>query len=338
MKLILFSTGGTIASVPSENGLRPGLTGSRLLQLCPDLMGFDHEIDVVDLMSKDSTDIQPGDWLLMAEQVRARAAEYDAVILLHGTDTLAWTVAALSYLLHDVRLPVVVTGSMLPPEASGSDAADNLFAAIQFAMQLAMYRRRGVSIAFDSTLIHGIRAAKVDTHHRHAFVSVDYPLLGEMKDKGTHKIAWLSSQTPKFSTEAAPWGLSPSLEQNIALLPLFPGMGARQLDAVIGARPRAVVLEGFGMGGVPEGELLNAIRRGVSAGVPIVMRTQVLFGGTDLGAYEVGRRAEDLGVLSARDMTREALMVKLMLLLPLCPDRKSLERLLSANLCDDVLQ
>ncbi|MCR4818236.1 MAG: asparaginase [Fretibacterium sp.] len=337
MKLILFSTGGTIASVPSEKGLKPGLTGSGLLSLCPDLMGFDHEIDIVDLMSKDSTDIQPGDWLLMAEQVRTHAAEYDAAVLLHGTDTLAWTAAALSYLLHDAGLPVVVTGSMFPPEASGSDASDNLFAAIQFSMQLAMYHRRGVSIAFDGALIHGVRAAKADTRRRHAFVSVDYPLLGEMKDRGTHKIAWLSPQKPEFSQEACPWGSSPALEQNIALVPLFPGMEARLLDTIIEAGPRAVVLEGFGLGGVPEGGVLSAIRRGISSGIPIVMRSQVLFGGTDLGAYEVGRRAEDLGVLSARDMTREALMVKLMLLLPLCPDGGTLGRLLSANLCDDVL-
>ena len=337
MKLILFSTGGTIASVPSENGLRPGRGGSDLLSLCPDLMGFDHEIDVVDLMSKDSTDMQPGDWLLMAESIRARAGEYDAAILLHGTDTLTWTAAALSYLLHDVGLPVVVTGSMLPAGTSGSDAADNIFSAIQFAMQLAMYRRRGVSVAFDGALIHGVRAAKVDTRRKHAFVSVDYPLLGEMKDKGTHRIAWLSPQKPKFSPEAAPWGTTPTLEQNIVLLPIFPGMGARWLDTVIEAGPRAVVLEGFGLGGVPAGGSLSAIQRATNAGIPLIMRTQALFGGTDLGAYEVGRRAEDLGVLSARDMTREALTVKLMLLLPLCSDRTELERLLSAGVCDDVL-
>ncbi|MCR5346372.1 MAG: asparaginase [Fretibacterium sp.] len=337
MKIILFSTGGTIASVPSESGLKPGLTGSGLLQLCPDLMGFDHEIDVVDLMSRDSTDMQPKDWLLMAEQVRAREAEYDAAVLLHGTDTLAWTAAALSYLLHGVGLPVVITGSMLPAGTPGSDAADNLFSAIQFAMQLVMYRRRGVSVAFNGTLIHGVRAAKVDARHKHAFVSVNYPILGEMKDKGTHRIAWLSTQTPKFSLEAAPWGSSPVLENNIALLPIFPGMEVRLLDAVLGAGPRAVVLEGYGLGGVPEGALMNFIRRGISAGIPLVMRSQALFGGTDLGAYEVGRRAEDLGVLSARDMTREALMVKMMLCLPLCSGRDELGKFLSESWCDDVL-
>ncbi|MBR1671423.1 MAG: asparaginase [Fretibacterium sp.] len=339
MKLILFSTGGTIASIPSEEGLRPGLTGDGLLRLCPELMGFDHDIEVVNLMSRDSTDMQPADWLLMAEQIRSRAPTCDAAILLHGTDTLAWTAAALSYLLHDVPLPVVATGSMLPAGDSDSDAPDNLFAAVQFAMQLAMYRRRGVSIAFGGTLIHGVRAAKADTRHRRAFVSVDYPLLGEMKDKGTHQIAWLNAQTPKFS-EGILWGPSPELERRVALVPLFPGMEARLLDAVIETGPRAVVLEGYGLGGVPGGELLHSIRRGISSGIPFIMRAQALFGGVDLDTYEVGHRAVDLGVLSAHDMTREALMVKLMLLLPLCTggDTQQLGRLLSANLCDDVLR
>ena len=123
----------------------------------------------------------------------------DAVILLHGTDTMAWTASALSYLLPDVPIPVVLTGSMLAPEARDSDAADNLYTAVQMSMQLALYRRQGVAVVFDDVLIHGPRAAKADSRRRHAFVSVDYPLLGEMRDRGQYKIPWLSSKRPKLS-------------------------------------------------------------------------------------------------------------------------------------------
>ena len=338
MKFTLFTTGGTIASVPSEDGLKPGLSGEELVGLCPDLMGFEHDVQTVDLMSKDSSNMQPEDWLLMAEQIRAHAPSCDAAILLHGTDTMAWTASALSYLLNDAPVPVVLTGSMLTAGDPDNDVGSNIYSAIQFAMQLAMYKRRGVSVAFDGVLIHGPRSAKADSRRKHAFVSVDYPLLGEMRDKGTHRIAWLGAQTPNLS-HTRPWGPKPIIERNVALVPVFPGMRAAWLDAVVGTKPRAVVLEGYGLGGIPfMGEdLLPPMKRGMDAGIPFIIRTQSLFGGTDLGVYEVGQKAMDLGALSARDMTREALMVRLMLTLPLCQGRDDLERHMSANLCDDVL-
>ncbi|MDR2174656.1 MAG: asparaginase [Synergistaceae bacterium] len=336
MNFLLLTTGGTIASVPSGNGLAPALPGEKLIEACPLLADFEHGLVIVDLFSKDSSNMNPLDWLEMAKTVRRCARGCHAAVLLHGTDTLAWTASALSFLLHDVSVPVVITGSMLPPGEFGSDSADNIYAAFQFALQLAMYKRRGVSVAFADALIHGPRATKIDSCRKKAFVSVDYPLLGEMKDKGSHKIAWLTPHAPKFS-ERCPWGASPVFETNIALTPIFPGMKAAALDAVAAAAPRAVVLEGYGLGGVPfMGEsLLEPIERGIEAGIPFVLRTQSPFGGTDPSVYEVGRRALDLGVISARDMTRESLVTKLMLLLPLCGREELAERLGTA-LCGEA--
>ena len=110
-------------------------------------------------MSKDSSNMQPDDWFAMVQHIRQSASDCDAVILLHGTDTMAWTASALSYLLPDVPIPVVLTGSMLAPEARDSDAADNLYTVVQMSMQLALYRRQGVAVVFDDVLIHGPRAA-----------------------------------------------------------------------------------------------------------------------------------------------------------------------------------
>ena len=337
MKISLLTTGGTIASVESDRGLQPGLAGEQLLRVCPGLMGFEHDVAVVDLMSKDSSNMHPSDWLVMADCVRDSAARSDAIVMLHGTDTMAWTASALSYLLNDVPVPVVLTGSMLSAEAPGSDASGNVYAAFHFALQLAMYKRRGVSVAFAGLLLHGPRVTKIDSRRKNAFVGVDYPLLGEMRDRGTHKVAWLTAQVPALSAER-PWGPSPAVETNVALVPIFPGLSARFLDAVADTGPKAVVLEGYGLGGVPfMGEsLLPAIERGIARGIPFVLRGQAPFGGTDPAVYEVGRRALDLGVLSARNMTREALMSKLMLLLPVSAP-SDLERRLGANLCDDVL-
>ncbi len=337
MKISLLTTGGTIASVESDRGLQPGLAGKQLLRVCPGLMGFEHDVAVVDLMSKDSSNMHPSDWLVMADCVRDSAARSDAIVMLHGTDTMAWTASALSYLLNDVPVPVVLTGSMLSADAPDSDVSENIYAAFHFALQLAMYKRRGVSVAFAGLLLHGPRITKIDSRRKNAFVGVDYPFLGEMRDRGTHKIAWLTAQVPALSAER-PWGPSPAVETNVALVPIFPGLSARFLDAVADTGPRAVVLEGYGLGGVPfMGEsLLPAIERGIARGIPFVLRGQAPFGGTDPAVYEVGRRALDLGVLSARNMTREALMSKLMLLLPVSAP-SDLERRLGANLCDDVL-
>jgi len=337
MKISLLTTGGTIASVESDRGLQPGLAGEQLLRVCPGLMGFEHDVAVVDLMSKDSSNMHPSDWLVMADCVRDSAARSDAIVMLHGTDTMAWTASALSYLLNDVPVPVVLTGSMLSADAPDSDVSENIYAAFHFALQLAMYKRRGVSVAFAGLLLHGPRITKIDSRRKNAFVGVDYPFLGEMRDRGTHKIAWLTAQVPALSAER-PWGPSPAVETNVALVPIFPGLSARFLDAVADTGPKAVVLEGYGLGGVPfMGEnLLPAIERGVARGIPFVLRGQAPFGGTDPAVYEVGRRALDLGVLSARNMTREALMSKLMLLLPVSA-LSDLERRLGANLCDDVL-
>ena len=337
MKITLLTTGGTIASVDSEKGLQPGLTGEQLLRACPDLMGFEHDVAVVDLMSKDSSNMHPSDWLSMADGIRQNAPLSDVVVMLHGTDTMAWTASALSYLLNDVPVPVVLTGSMLSADVPDSDVSENIYAAFHFALQLAMYKRRGVSVAFAGLLLHGPRITKIDSRRKNAFVGVDYPFLGEMRDRGTHKIAWLTAQVPALSAER-PWGPSPAVETNVALVPIFPGLSARFLDAVADTGPKAVVLEGYGLGGVPfMGEnLLPAIERGIARGIPFVLRGQAPFGGTDPAVYEVGRRALDLGVLSARNMTREALMSKLMLLLPVSAP-SDLERRLGANLCDDVL-
>lgn len=337
MKISLLTTGGTIASVESDRGLQPGLAGEQLLRVCPGLMGFEHDVAVVDLMSKDSSNMHPSDWLVMADCVRDSAARSDAIVMLHGTDTMAWTASALSYLLNDVSVPVVLTGSMLSADAPDSDVSENIYAAFHFALQLAMYKRRGVSVAFAGLLLHGPRITKIDSRRKNAFVGVDYPFLGEMRDRGTHKIAWLTAQVPALSAER-PWGPSPAVETNVALVPIFPGLSARFLDAVADTGPKAIVLEGYGLGGVPfMGEnLLPAIERGIARGIPFVLRGQAPFGGTDPAVYEVGRRALDLGVLSARNMTREALMSKLMLLLPVSAP-SDLERRLGANLCDDVL-
>ena len=258
----MLSTGGTIASVMTDRGLAPedlNLNTERLVKICPALMGFEHDINFISVMNKDSSNITPQDWLVMADKIKSESANNDAVILLHGTDTLAYTASALTYLLNDLNIPVVITGSMLAPDEFNSDAGDNIYEALQFAMPLAMYKRKGVYVAFGGILINGVRAHKADSKHKHAFISVDYPVLGEMKDKGEYKTAWLGAKVPEFSINR-PWANNFNFNNaKIIDLVIFPGMSGDILNKLAEARSDAIILEAYGLGGVCE-DLLNAVK------------------------------------------------------------------------------
>lgn len=329
----MLSTGGTIASVMTDRGLAPedlNLNTERLVKICPALMGFEHDIKFISVMNKDSSNITPQDWLVMADKIKS--VEADAVILLHGTDTLAYTASALAYLLNDLNIPVVITGSMLAPDEFNSDAGDNIYEALQFAMQLAMYKRKGVYAAFGGILINGVRAHKADSKHKHAFISIDYPVLGEMKDKGEYKTAWLGAKVPEFSINR-PWANNFNFNNaKIIDLVIFPGMSGDILNKLAETRPDAIILEAYGLGGVCE-DLLNAVKNCAANNIKVIVRSQALFGGVDLSVYEVGRRLTDAGAIAALNATREALIAKLNLLL--ASGSFNINNL-NLNICDDI--
>ena len=331
----MLSTGGTIASVMTDRGLAPedlNLNTERLVKICPALMGFEHDINFISVMNKDSSNITPQDWLVMADKIKSESANNDAVILLHGTDTLAYTASALAYLLNDLNIPVVITGSMLAPDEFNSDAGDNIYDALQFAMQLAMYKRKGVYAAFGGILINGVRAHKADSKHKHAFISVDYPVLGEMKDKGEYKTAWLGAKVPEFSINR-PWADKFNFDNaKIIDLVIFPGMSGDILNKLAEARPDAIILEAYGLGGVCE-DLLNAVKNCAANNIKVIVRSQALFGGVDLSVYEVGRRLIDAGAIAALVAAREALIAKLSLLL--ASGSFNINNL-NLNICDDI--
>ena len=331
----MLSTGGTIASVMTDRGLAPedlNLNTERLVKICPALMGFEHEIKFISVMNKDSSNITPQDWLVMADKIKSESADNDAVILLHGTDTLAYTASALAYLLNDLNMPVIITGSMLAPDEFNSDAGDNIYEALQFAMQLAMYKRKGVYVAFGGILIHGLRAHKADSRHKHAFISIDYPVLGEMKDKGEYKTAWLGAKVPEFSINR-PWANNFNFNNaKIIDLVIFPGMSGEILNKLAEARPDAIILEAYGLGGACE-DLLNAVKNCIANNIKVIVRSQALFGGVDLSVYEVGRRLIDAGAIPALVAAHEALIAKLTLLF--ASGSFNINNL-NLNICDDI--
>ena len=313
MKFLVIATGGTIASVSTPDGFKPGLTGEQLVSRCSEILQ-DDSIDVVDLFSKDSTNISPKDWFAIADCINAHASHFDASIVLHGTDTMAWTATALSFMTDSL---VVMTGSMLPFVVEGSDADDNLNSAFAFSRLLFEAGRKEVALAFCGKLFEGSSISKSDSHAFDTFRSWNTPLLG-FKEEGNYA---LSDYVPKKHEKSGKKIEEFLEEKHVALIPIFPGIKADYFRALTDTNPKAVLLEGYGSAGVAfeyeDENLLPCIEEAVKKGIVVIIGTSCPSGGAAPEVYEVGVRTLRAGAVSAGKLTREAVMVKLMLGIPI---------------------
>jgi len=329
---LVISTGGTVASGFGEEGIHPVLGGNELLRSIPGLDDFKSGCEILDLMSKDSSNMVPDDWVAIAETIRSNEKSFRSFIVLHGTDTMAYTASALSFMLCDFHKPVVLTGSMKTAAEPDSDVSDNILSAFLFADELIVEEQVGVSVSFAGKLIHGPRSKKVVSREKTAFESINYPLLGSCEDGKA-----LILHRPVLSCPASFAGTGFPIDKNIVLLKIYPGFQASFLKNVLEMHPHAIVLESLGLGGVPYiGEnLLPALDLAGKMRIPIVVTTQCVYGGVDLSVYEVGRKTLDLGVISGVDMTVEAIITKLMLLLPRY-SFSMLKKIFHDPFCDEV--
>ena len=339
--ILLIATGGTIASAEDGNGLSPALTGEELARSVPEIEGL-CELDIVQPMNIDSTNMRPADWLRIAEVIRENYDAHDGFVGLDGTDTMSYTAAALSYLIQDSPKPIVLTGSQQPMGNPFTDAKINLYQSLVYAVS---DRSRDVSIVFGGYAIAGTRARKQRTMSFNAFNSINYPVLAYLRqDKvicsgsaavsagpaecdctggGAARAADGALDEPRFYTE---------LNSRVCALKLTPGL-TPDIFRLLKPDYDAVILETFGMGGVPErgadgASYQEAIFDWVDSGRTVVMTTQVPEEGLDLGVYEVGRAyAEHPGILKGGDMTTEALVAKTMWALGQTRDADELQRL-----------
>ena len=302
-RILLIGTGGTIASEITDSGLAPGLTTQQLLGYIPGIDRMCH-VDCMQLLALDSTNITPDHWRMIVRCIREHYDIYDGFVITHGTDTLAYTAAALSYMIQDCPKPIVLTGAQKPIGFDSTDSKMNLTDAFQCAKE----DLPGISIVFDHKIILGTRAKKTRSKSFSAFSSINYPELGVLRDGVLLRfIRQECSELPVFYEE---------LDTNVSLMKLVPGMGREVLDFLF-AKNDAVVVESFGVGGVPEaGGFYDCIREWKDKGKFVVLTTQVENEGSDLGVYHVGHRLKnDLAVMEAYDMTTEAVLAKLMWIL-----------------------
>lgn len=339
-KIAFIATGGTIASIRGGEGIRPAFSEREIIDLVPELI---HMADIREklVMNLDSSNIQPEDWKSIASEVVASLKECDGAVVSHGTDTLAYTAAALTYMLLNLKKPVAVTGAQRSIAEKGSDAKKNLLD----SFKVALSGKPGVFVVFNGDIIFGDRATKIKTASFDAFASVNAPLAGQIVEKGiqwnheairnenerieriralhiscnpkdtSHTNSGIQPETAD-ENKGAPAELYDNLDPRVLLIKLYPGI---EPDLLLFAKKKgyhSVLIESFGAGGVPFCEphnLIPTVQELVSSGIKVAVTTQVPFEGVNLSLYETGLKVWKAGAFSMGDDTREAALVRLML-------------------------
>lgn len=328
-KVYIAYTGGTIGMTPSEEGYapQPGYLKEqmeKMLELKSGLMPqyFVNEYNPL----LDSSNMTPQEWVAIAQDIADHYHEYDGFVVLHGTDTMAYTASALSFMLEGLQKPVIFTGSQIPICEIRNDARDNLITAILIAGNFAIPE---VCLYFGDRLFRGNRTVKVNADRLDAFDSPNFPPLGtvgvdiKINNSLINNVSEKAITVHKFSNN-----------HSISALRLFPGISARVVENILHPPLKGLVLETYGLGNIPDQnqELINVLKKACDQGIVIVACTQSLRGTVDLGAYKAGSVLERVGVISGFDMTTEAALTKMYYLFSRGYSVEEVRRLMQVNI------
>lgn len=323
-RVMVLYTGGTIGMQASASGLAPasGFEARMAEQLAalPELIVPQWRFREMSPLI-DSANMTPAYWLRLRDAVVEAVDKdgCDAVLILHGTDTLAYSAAAMSFQLLGLDAPVVFTGSMLPAGVPDSDAWENVNGAL---LALGGGLPSGVHLYFHGQLMAPTRCAKIRSFGRHPFASLERLGGGQLVDALPETLSYRHAKAPA----------------RVATLPLYPGIGATQIDAIVNSGIEGLVLECFGSGTGPSDDrrFLDSLLRATERGICVVAITQCHEGGVELDVYEAGSLLRTVGVLSGGGMTREAALGKLHALLGAGLDTAEVRRLVELDLCGEL--
>ena len=327
--ILIINTGGTLSSVMKESGLAPGLS-TYDMQKELHIVSGDTNLEIEDFWSLDSANIFPEDWSKLAEHVSEVRNAYDGIVIIHGTDTLAYTSSMLSFMLRNINIPVVITGSQLSITNPIADAMENC----RCAIHMAASGIPGVFVAFNRKVILGCRASKVHSLSFDAFESINYP-----------NVATISSLGMNIDKTAVPpiggvFQLLNSYSNEVCMLKMFPGIHRSLLEMIAEKGYKGLYIEAYGIGGMPflKHDFISTVEKLISGGMTVVVGTQCRYEGTKMDVYETGKRALEIGALQAYDMTSEAALTKLMWILGMTENQREVRDYFSINIAGEMTQ
>ena len=327
-RILMLGTGGTIACVPSADGLVPALDGPAMIRLVPELEEV-CAIETKQILNLDSSNLSPEHWQIIAKAIAANYENYDGFVITHGTDTMAYAAATLYYLIQNSPKPVVLTGSQVSIYARDTDARENLRSAITYA---ADDDACGIHLVFDNKVICANRAQKTRTRSFNAFSSIDYPEVAVIR--GGEVRYYIRESFP------GPVRFYDALDSRVCVIKLIPGMEPGILDYVA-EHAHAVIIESFGVGGVPyydNDEFTEKIGHLLRNHVKVIFTTQVSHEGSDMELYRVGFRIKKkYELLEAYTMTTEAVVAKVEWALANSADDAEFRKLFLAPVGNDRL-
>lgn len=301
-RILLIATGGTIASKDNGNGLTPSIDVNILLDYIPVIRQMCH-VTGISIMNIDSSNMNTAYIAAISECIMKNYNDYDGFVITHGTDTCAYTAAALSYQLVNLSKPVILTGSQLPIDAEGTDAVINLTHALIYSCEDIS----GVFLAFSDKLIKGTCAKKIKTKSFDAFESINYPVIATIQNS---TVIYNNYTSKAIRNTGKKFHIETDMCTDIAVISLFPAIDLRIFD-YINPSCRGIIIEGYGIGGMPD-NITEYIHRLTAGNICVVVTTQCLYEGVRLDIYEVGRNLAEADIINGKNMTVENLTMKLM--------------------------
>ncbi len=322
--ILILATGGTIASVKTDEGLRPAYKPQEMIDLIPELKDIAN-LEGKLIMNIDSSDMVPERWIEIADSIDKDKDSYDGIVVLHGTDTMSYTSSALSLMLRGIDKPVVITGAMKGIGEEGSDAIGNMINAVKFATE----EYKGVYCVFDSKVYQGSRISKVNPSSVNAFENINSSLVGEFKKGEFNKDSDYNS-----SLEDLVYEKDTKISDKVYYMYLTPGMKTEVIDKVLELGYKGIVIGGYGDGNFPL-RFLDKFEEVLDKNIPLVLGSQCLKGKVD-AAYEAGFKLMKKGAISAKDMTNEMAVTKLMYAIGHSDNLEKIKEIMSENYANEI--